>query len=137
MAELGISTETVCFLIAKAHEVFAKVEVDDPASGSNASDDGMAGILEDLADDMTAAELRTAIEDLNVDEQVDLVALVWLGRSDDWTVDDWDEIVAEACRAHNDHTAGYLLGMPLLADYLEAGLSAHDLHCDEFEIGRM
>jgi hypothetical protein len=102
MAELGISTGTGCFLIAKAHEVIAKVGVDDPDSGSNASDDRMTDILEHFANDKTAAELPTTIEDLNIDEQVDLVALVWLGRSDDWTVDDWDEMVAEARRAHND-----------------------------------
>jgi hypothetical protein len=137
MAEIDISTETVCFVIAKAHEVFAKVEVDDPESGSNAADDGMTDILEDLADDLTFTELRDFLGSLNEDEQIELVALVWLGRSDDYTVDDWDEIVAEARRAHNDKTAEYLLGIPLLADYLDAGLAAHDLHCDEFEIGRM
>jgi hypothetical protein len=137
MPDIDISTETVCFVIAKAHEVFAKVEVDDPDSGSNATDDGMADILEDLAGDLTYEELRQFIDALNEDEQIDLVALAWLGRGDDYTVDDWDELVAEARRAHNDQTASYLLGMPLLADHLEAGLAAHDLHCDEFEIGRM
>lgn len=132
-----ISTEKVCFVIAKAHEVFSKVEIDDPDSGSNPSDDGMTAILEDAADDLTFDELREFLESLNEDEQINLVALVWLGRSDEYTVDDWDDIVAEAEAAHNDHTSAYLLGMPLLADHLEAGLAAHDLHCDEFEIGRM
>ncbi len=132
-----ISTEKVCFIIAKAHEVFAKVGIDDPDSGSNATDDGMVDILEDSADDLTTEELRQFIDALNEDEQIAVVALVWLGRDDEYTLDEWDQIVAEARRAHNDQTAAYLLGMPLLADHLEAGLSAHDLHCDEFEIGRM
>jgi hypothetical protein len=44
-------------------------------------------------------------------------ALTWLGRGDGG-VEDWSELRAEAARAHNRHTAGYLLGIPLLADYL-------------------
>lgn len=56
------------------------------------------------------------------DEQIDLVALAWLGRGDG-ALDDWADLRAEAARAHNNRTAAYLLGMPLLGDYLEEGLS--------------
>jgi hypothetical protein len=31
------------------------------------------------------------------------------------------------------NTANYLLGMPLVSDYLEEGLSLFGLSCDEFE----
>ena len=54
------------------------------------------------------------IKSMSVDEQIDLVALTWLGRGDGG-VEDWSELRAEAARAHNRHTAGYLLGIPLLA----------------------
>ena len=47
----------------------------DPASGSNASDDGMRSVLEDRTDDPILTELMSFIDDLNDDEQIDLVAL--------------------------------------------------------------
>ncbi|HTP92176.1 MAG TPA: DUF3775 domain-containing protein, partial [Xanthobacteraceae bacterium] len=52
------------------------------------------------------------------------------GRGDG-TIEDWDELRAEAARAHNKRTASYLLGMPLLPDYLEEGLSQFGLSCSE------
>src|SRR6267154_678029 len=54
---------------------------------------------------------------MSEDEQVDLVTLTWLGRGDG-TLADWDELRAEAARVHNKRTASYLLGEPLLPDYL-------------------
>jgi hypothetical protein len=64
---------------------------------------------------------------LNEDEQIDLVALAWLGRGDG-TIDDWDELRAEAARAHNKRTAAYLPGMPLLADHLEEAHETFSVH---------
>jgi hypothetical protein len=57
------------------------------------------------------------------------VALTWLGRGDGG-VEDWSELRAEAARAHNRHTAGYLLGIPLLADYLEEAASLFGIECE-------
>jgi hypothetical protein len=57
---------------------------------------------------------------LSEDEQIDLVALVWLGR-EDHSAEDWAEVRAEASRAHNPTTANNLLGMPQLSDFLEEG----------------
>ncbi len=79
-------------------------------------------------------ELRGFIGALTLDEQVDLVTLTWLGRGDG-TVEEWDQLRAEALGAHNNRTASYLLGTPLLADFLEEGLSQLGLACDEFEMG--
>jgi hypothetical protein len=42
-----------------------------------------------------------------------------------------------AARAHSEWTAGYLFGMPMLADFLEEGLSMLGLSCEESEIGRL
>ena len=86
------------------------------------SDDAMIAVLEDHKDDPVVKEITSVIHDMSIDEQVDLVALVWLGRGDG-TLADWDELRAEAARAHNKRTASYLLGMPLLSDYLEEALS--------------
>ena len=127
---LSISPEKVSYIIAKAREFDVKDVVTDPGSGSNASDDAMLSVLEDHKDDPVVAELRAAIFALNVDEQIDLVTLAWLGRGDGG-VEDWDDLRAEAERAHNRRTASYLLGIPLLSDYLEEGLSQLGIAFDE------
>lgn len=133
---LSIATDKVCFLIFKAREFDVKDAVTDPGDASNATDDQMISVLEDHREDPVDEEIRAFIGALNEDEQIDLVALAWLGRGDG-TIDDWDELRAEAARAHNTRTAAYLLGMPLLADHLEEGLSAFNESCDEFEMGRL
>lgn len=118
---LTIPVERVYEILARARQFDAKDVVTDPDDGSNASDDGMRSVLEDHASDPVRAEIVGMIHDLNVDEQVDLVTLAWLGRGDG-DAGDWGELRAEAARAHNRRTASYLLGMPLLASYLEEGL---------------
>ena len=50
---------------------------------------------------------------------------------------DWPTVREEAARAHNQRTANYLLGMPLVGDFLEEGLSMLGYSCEEFEIGRL
>jgi hypothetical protein len=127
---LSISPEKVSYIIAKAREFDVKDVVTDPDSSSNAADDAMLSVLEDHKDDPVVAELRAAIFALNVDEQIDLVTLAWLGRGDGG-VEDWDDLRAEAARAHNRRTASYLLGIPLLSDYLEEGLSQLGIAYDE------
>ena len=136
LAGLSISPEKICFVVVKAREFAAKDIVTDPEGGSNASDDGMISVLEDHRDDPVAQELRGFINALTEDEQIDLVALTWLGRGDG-DIEDWNALRAEASRAHNDRTAPYLLGMPQLADFLEDGLAAFGGSCEEFEMGRL
>lgn len=133
---LSISPEKVCFIVVKAHEFDAKDVVTDPGDSSNAADDRMISVLEDHRDDPVAQELRGFIDALTEDEQVDLVTLAWLGRGDG-SIEDWNDLRAEALRAHNDRTASYLLGMPLLPDHLEDALSQIGLSCEEFEMGRL
>jgi hypothetical protein len=129
--DLAISPEKVCFFILKAREFDVKDVVTDPDSGSNPSDDAMISVLEDHPDDPTQQELRAFIDALTEDEQIDLVALTWLGRGDG-SLDDWNDLRAEAARLHNNRTAAYLLGKPMLADHLQEGLSQFGLSCDDF-----
>ncbi|MCP4316653.1 MAG: DUF3775 domain-containing protein [Hyphomicrobiales bacterium] len=133
---LEISPEKVCFIIIKARAFEVKDAVTDPDPGSNASDDGMYAVLESHRDDPVEEELTSLISSLSVDEQVDLVALAWLGR-DDSDLDDWPDLRSQAMDARNERTAQYLLGMPLLAEYLEEGLSLMGLSCEEFEFNRL
>jgi hypothetical protein len=77
---LSISPEKVCFIIVKAREFDVKDIVTEPDPASSPTDDGMVSVLEDHSDDPIAQELRSFINALTEDEQIDLVALTWLGR---------------------------------------------------------
>ncbi len=134
--ELQISPEKVCFVVIKAREFDVKDAVSEPDPGSNPSDDKMTAVLEDHADDPVVEELTSFIEAMSEDEQVDLVALAWLGRGD-YTADDWPSVREEAARAHNKNTATYLLGIPMLGDFLEEGLALLGYSCEPFEMNRL
>ena len=134
--ELQISTEKVCFVVIKAREFDVKDAVTEPDPGSNPSDDQMAAVLEDHADDPVMEELSSFIGAMSEDEQIDLVAMAWLGRGD-YTADDWPSVREEAARAHNQNTAAYLLGMPMLGDFLEEGLGLLGYSCEPFEMNRL
>ena len=133
---LEISPEKVCFIIIKAREFDAKVDVEEPDPGSNPSDEDMREVLQDYADDATYQELLEAIADLNEEEQINLVALLWLGRGESDKTD-WGKVLHDARDAHNDRTAEYLTGTPMLGDLLEEGLADLGISCLEFEKGHL
>ncbi len=131
--ELSISLEKVCILIAKAREFETKDVVTIPDEASNPTDDRMIEVLEDRPnEDAVLQELRSIIGDMSEDEQIDLVALAWLGRGDAGA-EGWEELRSEAALAHNTRTASYLLAMPLLPTYLQDGLAELGFSCEEFE----
>jgi hypothetical protein len=127
MPDLVISPEKVGFLIEKAREFDAKEASTDPDSGSNASDDNMIDVLTDNGDDPVVREITGFINSLSEDEQIDLVALMRLGRGDG-SIDEWTDLRREAAEGHNSRTASYLLGEPLVSDFLAEGL-------DQFGLG--
>jgi uncharacterized protein DUF3775 len=118
MAGLEISPAKVGFVIVKAREIAAKVAAWDDG---DTSDHDADSILESFSDDATQAEIKEFIRDLNVDERASLVALAWIGRGS-FTPDELDEALATARGERVNRTEDYLLGMPLLPDYLEEGL---------------
>jgi hypothetical protein len=126
MPELVISADKVGFLIEKTREFDVKEGASDPDSGSNGADDNMVDVLEDNGDDLVVGEITGFINAMDEDEQIDLVALMRLGRGDG-TIEDWDELRREAAEGHNKRTASYLLGEPLVSDYLAEGLDAFGL----------
>lgn len=104
---LNINVDTVRFIIDKAHEFQMLGESGDP------------DVLDET--DPSYEELKATIEDLEPDQQVNLVGLMWLGRGD-FGVDEWATAVAEAGESWNERTAEYLIETPMLADYLTEGL---------------
>jgi hypothetical protein len=124
---LDLNPETICFIIAKAHEFHAKEGVVLP---EDASTDWGAQMLADHADDLTFAEVKSTIDDLEPDQQAQLVALMWVGRGD-FDAAEWEAAVEEARANLTAHTAEYLMGTPLVADYLEEGLTQMGYSCEE------
>jgi hypothetical protein len=126
--ELSISPEKVCFIIVKAREFDLQdlvIEEDD-----SAAEVSMAPAFAEQHDP-AFKELRGFINALTEDEQIDLVALTWLGRGDG-NIDEWDELREEAARAHNKRTAAYLLAKPFLPDHLAEGLTQFGCSCEDF-----
>ena len=127
----------LCFVVIKAREVHAKVEVENPVepenreTASDAVDDGFRAILEDYASDATYQELKDFLDGLNQDERIELLALVWLGRGD-YVLDDWDQALKDAADSADQRETEYLIGTPLIADYLEEGLNLHDVSCADY-----
>jgi hypothetical protein len=126
MPELAISAEKVGFLIEKTREFDVKEGASDPDSGSNGADDNMIDVLEDNGDDPVVREITGFINAMTEDEQIDLVALMRLGRGDG-TIEEWEDLRREAAEGRNSRTASYLLGEPLVSDYLAEGLDAFGL----------
>lgn len=96
---LSIPVDIVHFIIDKLHE--PENEYPDAA--------GLQG-------------LHSFIDRLPKSQQVDLVGLTWLGR-DNCLAMDWPAIRGETSEAYYAQTARYLLGMSMVGNFLEQGLS--------------
>jgi hypothetical protein len=75
------------------------------------------------------AELSAFIENLNDDEQAHLTAIAWVGRGS-FDAEDYAEAVSTARSEKTTPTSDYLMGMPHLAENLEAGLDAMGIDVD-------
>jgi hypothetical protein len=129
---LEIAPEKVAHIIIKAREYDAKVgSWDDSAKAGDAEDDP-SSILEGYANDPTRAELAGFIDGLNEDEQVHLVALTWIGRGT-FGPEELEEAVETARNERVSATSQYLMGIPLLADYLEEGLDKLGISVEDAE----
>ncbi|MDG4648190.1 DUF3775 domain-containing protein [Roseibacterium sp. SDUM158017] len=128
--ELSVPLDTVCAIIELARDLQGKSEstlYDDERADP---DELEADIFEDRGSDPAALEFETLVSDLSEDAQTDLVALMWLGRGDD---EDLDALRALASEERTGETHRYLLGTPMLADYLASGLEAIGRDCTDWE----
>jgi len=122
--DFAIDREALAYIALKAKAYDALVESDDPDDASDAADDGFVDALEDSADNPVGAELHAAIASLDDDARVTLVALAWLGRGD-YEAGEWRDALKEARdRAGETPASRYLMGIPLLGDYIENGADA-------------
>jgi hypothetical protein len=70
-----------------------------------------------------SSELHAFIDGLNDDEKAQLTAVAWVGRGA-FEPEDFNEALATATSEATTPTSDYLMGMPHLAENLEAGLDA-------------
>lgn len=112
MADIDIAADKVARVILLAREIQEQTAV--------GAHDGMR---DRSAGRMARHEFRGYIADLAEDEQHALVALTWIGR-EDFSGDEYAEAVAMARQEALNATEDYLIDIPTLADYLEAGLEA-------------
>ena len=130
-----INTDKVCFVIIKSRELAAE-DTGIAADASNETDDRFTSILTDEGGPSTEAELKAFIDAMDEDEQNALVAMMWIGRGD-YDAPDWKIAVAEARARRSGPVSKYLLGTPLLSDYLETALAEYGESCTDFEMGRL
>lgn len=126
---LNISGETVCRLVELARTFQAQEGVSFPGAGVDQDEDWVMQTLASHGNDPTLAEFRSIVDDLEPDQRRELVALMWLGRGD-FTLEEWDEALEIAEAREATQTADYVIGHPLVSDYLEEGLAAFGLSCE-------
>lgn len=118
---LQISPDKVAHVIIRAREI----DADYGGFG-----EGEAG------GDSSVAELREFIATLNEDEQASLVALMWIGR-ETFSAEELEEAIETAKAEATAPTEDYLMGIPMLADYLEDGLNELGISLEDAEDGVM
>lgn len=127
---LEISPKKVAEVVVLSRVLDAKVGRWDSTGDATDSET----ILEMRRNDPAEIQLREFVDDMNVDEQASLVAIAWIGRG---TFE--PEELVEAIQTARDEavhsTADYLIGMPLLPDYLEDGLDRLGISVEDAEDG--
>ncbi len=129
-----INTDKVCFIVVKARELESEDE-GVQADASNATDDGFVSVLTEEAFATVRNEVASFIDAMDVDEQAELVALMWVGRGE-FSAEEWKDAVAQARARHERSTSAYLLGVPLLASFLEGGLAEFGESCELYAADR-
>jgi len=122
--ELELNREIVTGIIDKAREFNEQADItplEDEEEPDVGDGDFSELMLSRHGTDPVYQQLKGTIDDLDPDQQMTLVALMWVGRGD-YTLDEWDDALELAEENWTDHTADYLIGTPLLADYLDEAL---------------
>ncbi len=114
----SINPEIVYGIINSAHEIQAKEGVTFP---DELSDTDFLQILADHKGDLTFQEIKSVIEELEPDQQVDLLTLMYVGRGD-FDIEDWSSARKEAKNNLVPRLAEYLFSKPQIAEYLAKGL---------------
>jgi hypothetical protein len=119
-AELNIQVDKLRDIVLRARAFDIEDFPDEPDPGSDPDSVQDAEERLDAGDDPTEMELRELIDDLNDDEVIDVIALVWIGRGD-FGIEELEDARALARERHQGKSSKYLMGIPTLAEYLSEG----------------
>ena len=115
---------------ALADEFQAGLDVTIPDDIEGGEEEWARQMAANFGGDPYYQEFTEMINDLEPDQQWSLVALMWVGRGD-YDLEEWDEALKFAEETWTDHTAEYLVGTPLLADYLAEGLQLFETEAED------
>ena len=131
MPELRINSDKVCGFLEFSRELAGKVPDTTGGDGTEIGDDSPLHLaIEESKDDPTREQMVEFINGLNIEEQEDLLALIFIGRGD-YDYEDWESAVAEARDRITDGDPDFMIGSPGLPEYLGEALDAFGKSCDE------
>lgn len=119
---LAIDHEVVRNIVELMHEITTLEATQGEAISEDWNDESQDNIFEMDTEDPIQQQARGLIDGLNEDEAYDLVVLMWIGRGT-YGLDEIGEARKTAREEATQSTSDYLLGTPMLADFLEEGLS--------------
>lgn len=124
--DLGISLEAVAAIVDAARAV----QEGEESGALERDEEDEEGLDAEDDENMDEDALRAFIADLNEDEQASLIALAWIGRGD-YTGEEFEEARNLAKERNVRDPAEYLLGIEMLGDMLEEGLSELGLSLED------
>ena len=131
MPELGIDTEKVCAFIEAAREVAGFVPSTAGDATTTGDDSRFTTMVEPVdGSDPRRREMVSFVGGLDAEEQVNLLALILLGRGD-YSIEEWDDALIAARDAIDDKSADFMIGDPALPAYLMEALEAFDESCPD------
>ena len=98
---IDLNPEIVCFLIGKAHEfhnLMRQIGEEEPVVDLSGAAEASVMPIGSDDENKAYAEMVNTVNDLEPDQQICLVALMWLGRGD-FLLEEWDTALEEATRA--------------------------------------
>ncbi|MBM7066456.1 DUF3775 domain-containing protein [Actibacterium sp. 188UL27-1] len=127
MIELTTPSDHMREILDRMRAVMGREGEVSPDPGGNPSDDDGPATAQETLGDLQQSELAADIDMLDIDQQHELVALMWVGRGD-FSASEWAEAMALAAERHDGPTARYLLSHPRVADQIASGLEdlGHD-----------
>ncbi len=117
-----INSGIISNIILKAREINIADDLKMPDSQNDLSDTEWRQAKAEYQEDESTLELKALITDLESDQQLQVIALMYVGRGD-FKENEWNAALTQARTIPAQTRADYLLSKPMLADYLEEGLS--------------
>lgn len=130
MPELRINPDKVCDFLEAAREVAGKVPATSGDRTSTGDDSPLAFMEDHGGPDPVRQQMVEFVAGLNVEEQTDLLALIYLGRGD-FSLSEWDEALREAGDRIAAGDADYMIGERALPAYLGEALEMFDKTCPD------